>query len=193
VLVNNGSKDGTASVIDRLSSQNRRIQTVHLAENQGYGGGILAGLHRCRGSFLGYTWGDDQISAEDHVRVFEKLKQEGLDLCKACRIQRYDGAVRKIITTIYNAVVPVLFNVSTRDVNGCPKLFRREVFQRLNIVSRDWFIDAEIMIKSGADGIRTGEVPVVFKARQHGASHVGFKTVVEFVRNLIRYRIRGAF
>ena len=179
LLVNNGSKDGTSTVIGRLASANNRIRVVSLEKNAGYGGGILAGLRACSGRFIGYTWGDGQVSAASHVEVFQKLKRDGLDLCKARRIERHDGPVRKIVTVSYNLLFPLFFKSATRDVNGCPKIFKREVFERMNVVSKDWFIDAEIMIKSSQSGLKSGEVPVVFAARRHGSSNVGFRTVLE--------------
>ena len=191
VLVVNGSQDGTPAEVERLARANSRIRPVRLEQNAGYGGGILAGLARCQGEFIGYTWGDGQVSAADHVAIFLKLKREGLDLCKACRVERHDGWRRKVVTRVYNFIFPLLFRVSSGDSNGCPKIFRHEAFLRLQVTSRDWFIDPEIMIKSQRLGLAVGEVRVVFHAREHGASNVGLKTIVEFVRNMIRYRVKG--
>jgi len=193
VLVNNGSKDRTGEILGRLTSENSRIRVVSLVKNAGYGGGILSGLHACSGRFIGYTWGDGQVAAASHVEVYQKLKREGLDLCKARRIERHDGPVRKVVTVSYNLLFPLFFRSATRDVNGCPKMFKREVFEKMNVVSKDWFIDAEIMIKSSQCGSKSGEVPVVFAARRHGSSNVGFRTVMEFIRNMIAYKLRGSF
>ena len=193
VLVNNGSRDGTGRVSEELASQRAGLRAVQLSENQGYGGGILAGLRLCTGRFVGYTWGDAQVSAEDHVRVFQKLKDEPLDLCKAVRVERQDGLKRRLITVAYNRTFPVFFRVGSGDVNGCPKIFRKEALDRLALASRDWFIDAEAMIKSRQAGYRIGEVPVVFRARSRGASNVRWGTVLEFACNMVRYRLRGSF
>lgn len=98
VLVDNGSGDATGQILDSLKGQNSRIKLVSLPTNAGYGGGILAGLSRCRGRYVGYAWGDDQIHAEDVFRVFEVLKTDNLDLCKALRASREDSAERKVVS-----------------------------------------------------------------------------------------------
>lgn len=190
VLVNNGSADGTAREIEALAAGDRRVRAVHLSPNAGYGGGILAGLAVCGGPVIGYTWGDGQVSAADHVKVYGKLISESLDLCKARRVERHDGVQRRLITTVYNAAVfPLLFGVASTDINGCPKMFRRERFAALDVSSRDWFLDPEIMIRAVELGFRIGEVPVVFLARRHGQSNVKWRTVIEFCRNLAAYRL----
>ncbi len=191
VLVNNGSADRTGELIDQLAASHPGIKPVHLKENQGYGGGILEGLARCTGRYIGFTAGDGQVHAEDHVRVFQKLRDESLDICKASRVERHDGFKRLLITRVYNVLFPLLFRgCPVRDINGFPKIFRREAFEGLAIQSRDWFIDAEIVIKAAGSGLKIGEVPVVFHARGHGESNVNWGTVIEFLRNIFLCKLR---
>jgi len=81
-----------------------------------------------------------------------------------------------------------LFPVKSRDINGTPKLMRRECYRQLDLVSKDWFIDAEIMIKSTEKSYRVGEVEVSFMPRASGDSNVHLTTSFEFVRNMLRRR-----
>ncbi len=191
VLVDNGSQDETGRIIDEMAQANPRLVPVHIPVNQGYGWGILTGLRHCRGRFVGYAWGDNQIRAQDVVRIFQRLRQGDVDMAKALRVQRHDGWQRLLITRVYNAVFPLFFPVHSRDVNGCPKIFTREAYEAINPQSRDWFLDPEIMIKAHRLGLRIAEVPVIFYPRTSGKSKVRWKTVLEFVRNMIRYRVRG--
>ena len=193
VLVDNGSSDRTPEIIERLFCENSRIKPIHLSQNQGYGGGILAGLSECNGRYIGYMWGDGQVSAKDIIRIFQKLKDDGLDLCKSYRIERYDGFKRKVITKTYNFVFPRLFRVCSKDINGCPKIFKAESLCQLGLSSKDWFIDAEVMIKSQKKNFKIGEVPVVFHKRVHGSSNVGLYTIIEFIRNMTRHKLMGLF
>lgn len=128
------------------------------------------------------------------VKIYDKLQEDGLDLCKARRVKRKDGLRRLVLTRIYNYFFfPLLFKTESRDVNGCPKLFKKQALLKLNIQSTDWFIDPEIMIKSHRAGLKVGEVPVVFHPRERGVSKVRLSTAVEFIINLLRYRITGKF
>ncbi len=191
VLVNNGSEDRTGEIIERLARENHRLVPVHIPVNQGYGWGIITGLKHCRGRYLGYAWGDNQVRAEDVVKIFDRLRQGDVDMVKALRIERHDGLQRLIITRVYNTVFPFFFPVYSKDVNGCPKIFTREAYEAIAPKSRDWFLDAEIMIKAHKLGLRVAEIPVIFYPRSSGKSKVRWKTVLEFALNMIRYRLGG--
>lgn len=191
VLVDNGSADGTADVVRGLNRENPRIKLVTLPRNAGYGGGILAGLAQATGRYIGYAWGDDQVRADDVFRVFDALRSDDLDFCKAVRVVREDGFERRLVSWIYNGVFGVLFPVRSRDVNACPKIFRAEALGALQPASLDWFLDAELMIKARRRGLRGSEVPVTYHRRRWGRSHVRLFTILEFVWNILRHRIRG--
>jgi glycosyltransferase involved in cell wall biosynthesis len=191
VLVNNGSSDKTGQLISEMIQKYPCVKAIHIEQNQGYGGGILTGLENCSGRYIGYVWGDEQVLAKDVVHVFKKLQDEKLDLCKANRIIRHDGLKRKIISRVYNRIFSLFFPVNTTDVNGCPKIFKRERYDEFQIGSRDWFIDAEIMIKSQRLHFKIGEVPIVFYQRKSGTSNVRFSTILEFIRNLCKYKVKG--
>lgn len=190
-LVNNGSEDRTGGILEELIASDARLRVVHVPKNEGYGWGILSGLERCRGRYVGYTWADEQVRSTDLVRIFTQLKAEGADLAKACREVRHDGLVRRVVTTIYNHCFSLFFPVQSRDINGCPKLFRREALVALGLQSKDWFLDAEIMIKAHRQGLRIVEVPVLLYPRRGGRSNVGLLTILEFVCNILWYRIHG--
>ena len=140
VLVDNGSRDATGEIIEELARENARLRPVHIPVNEGYGWGIITGLTHCRGRYLGYAWGDNQVRAEDVVRIFRRLQQGDVDMAKSLRVQRHDGWQRLIITRVYNTIFPLFFPVHSADVNGCPKIFTREAYEAINPQSKDWFL-----------------------------------------------------
>lgn len=192
-LVDNGSRDGTRDEVRALEAANPEVRGVYLDKNQGYGGGILAGMREAPESaeLVGYMWGDGQVAAEDVIRVYRRLVAEGADVAKARRVQRKDGWRRTIVTRVYNTVTLWWFHVTSTDANGCPKLFTRDAWDRLGAASTDWFLDPEIMIGVAVDNMKLAEVDVIARARDFGASKVGSTTVLEFAVNLTRLRLRG--
>jgi dTDP-4-dehydrorhamnose 3,5-epimerase-like enzyme len=83
----------------------------------------------------------------------------------------------------------VLFGwLGSVDLNGSPKLFSRDAYLRMRLVSDDWFLDPEIMIKAHDMGLQVIELNVVGQLRRGGRSHVRSHTVFEFVKNIVRYR-----
>jgi hypothetical protein len=110
-------------------------------------------------------------------------------LVKVRRRFRMDGMRRKIISIIYNLGANVLFpRLGSIDINGSPKIFPQEYLARLNLSSTDWFIDPELIIKSRRVGLHIIEFNVLAQMRKGGKSHVGWRTCVEFVVNLLKYR-----
>ena len=69
-------------------------------------------------------------------------------------------------------------------------MFSRATYDKLNLRSDDWFIDAEIMIQAERLGLAIGELPTTFNPlEREGGSFVKVPTLFEFVRNLIKYRL----
>ena len=191
ILVDNGSVDRTGQLINELSLTNPRITGVRVEVNQGFGWGIINGLQAASGDYVGFMGGDEQIRAEDVVAVYRKLLDEGLDFCKVKRITRHDGIWRGLISSIYNLLFPLLFAVKSTDINGTPKIFTVAALKKVFPTARDWFLDAEVMIKAARAGLRMGEIEIEFLPRQSGSSNVRLSTIVEFFKNMLYYRLRG--
>lgn len=189
-LVDNGSTDRTGERVDRWTERDGRVHAVHLLQNAGYGGGILAGIHALQRvglpDVVGWCWGDGQVDPAVLPGLYRSC-QEGVMLAKARRVERQDGLQRRLITTGYAAVTR-LMGVQTRDVNGCPKLLRREAWLALDPKHTDWFLDAEVVLGAEARGWSIADAPVVMRARRAGKSKVKLATVLEFGRNLGGWR-----
>ena len=192
VLVNNGSKDHSGQILEHLKKENLdRITVVNIARNQGYGWGIINGLAKAKESYIGYMGGDGQIKAEDVVKVINKLQTGKFDLTKINRVVRDDGILRRFLSFVFNHLFSVLFRITSTDINGSPKIIKGELLDVIRPVSRDWFIDAEIMIKAKYLNLRIEEVPVEFLRREKGSSHIRFSTIGEFLLNMVRYKFGG--
>ncbi len=188
LLVDNGSTDATPSIVDRLAEERPTCRPLHLPENAGYGGGILAGLRALDTPILGWHWGDGQVAPEVVAAAWRLLVEGGYDLVKTRRIERQDGLQRRIVSTIYNGVMTGLFASPVRDVNGCPKLMRREIYERLAPSSTDWFLDPEVVLSAAEAGLPWGELTCVMRPREGGASNVSGHTLAEFLRHLWQWK-----
>jgi len=189
IAVDNGSHDRTGRIIDRLSAHNKRIRKIKIITNKGYGYGILAGLSQSRGKYIGYLWGDNEVPLNKTIEVYTTLKRDNLDLCKIVRVAREKSVMRSLQSNIYNSLMDFLFGLDSTDINGCPKIMRVETYRKLGIKSKDWFIDAEIMLKLKEQDLTYGEVKIRSLKRKKGQSKVDWKTTVEFFLNIMRYRI----
>lgn len=185
--VNNGSTDQTGTLLAHFSETHDRVKVVTVQHNEGYGWGILSGLRQGTGFYTGYMDGDGQISPESLLLIYARLKTSGADVCKATRATRFDGWKRKSVSRIFNVLFRMLFLCPITDVNAKPKLMRQSCAQELNLDSKDWFIDAELMLKAHAHKLSIEEVEIEFLPRREGSSKVRLSTIVEFTRNIVRY------
>jgi len=186
VLVNNGSTDNTGAVIDSLIAQGLPVVRVDVARNQGYGHGIISGLKVARGRYLGLMCADGQIAPEDVARFLWAVQRVGANtLVKVRRVSRGDGIFRWIQSRLYNLICLILFRTMTTDINTTPKMMERRLWERMNLESKDWFIDAEVVFKAKSLGLNFVEVPVVFMPLQSGRSWVNMGTTFEFARNIV--------
>lgn len=188
VLVENGSLDRTGAEIRRVQDLNSEVRHVRVEKNEGYGWGVLQGLSKAAGRTVGFMGGDGQISARDARRIWEVARANPGSLVKARRIRRFDGMVRFFTSAVFNFLMRVCFGKISRDVNGTPKLFPREWLPDLQLTSKDWFLDAEVLLKASALRKNVIEVDVSFGKREGGRSHVRWAAVLEFFRNIARYR-----
>jgi glycosyltransferase involved in cell wall biosynthesis len=193
VAVDNGSKDDSAARIAALVAQGLPIRPVKVEVNQGYGFGLLSGIPHARGTWVGFIPADGQVDAEDVVRLFEALSPCGpLTLGKVRRRFRMDGFLRKLVSIAYNGLVWCLWpGLGSIDVNGTPKIVHRDVLARMQLESRRWFLDPELLIKAHYLGVRVLELNAFARMRGRGESNVRATTCWEFLRELLRYRFTG--
>ena len=149
----------------------------------------MAGLNKAEGGDIGFTCSDGQVSPADTLKILKKLKTENLDLCKARRVVRYDGFVRYVLSKLYNTLILLLFLIRIKDINGYPLIMKQNVYKNLNIKSRNWMINLEILSKALKNKYGLGDVPVAFRARTKGKSHVKIRTPIDFLIQLLRFRL----
>ncbi|MCG3149439.1 MAG: Undecaprenyl-phosphate 4-deoxy-4-formamido-L-arabinose transferase [Verrucomicrobiae bacterium] len=182
VCVCNGSRDRTGEILANLAQADSRIKIVTVAVNQGYGYGVRQGLAAATGAIVGYLDGDGQVLPADVIQVLHRMAHQRA--AKTIRVTRDDGWQRRLVSAIYNCLFRVLFGFRAHDVNAKPKFLHKEDLAKLALVSNDWFIDAEVMIKSAALGIHWDEIPVRFRERTGGSSNVRISSIIEFLNNL---------
>ena len=194
ILVGNyfeGTGDQTAKVVQRISDGNPRIKpVVHVKEGM-MGWDMKSGLRAATGKKIAVIDGDGQMPCTDVIRVYNLMVEKGYDLVKTVRIKRSDGLYRMSISTVYNLLFKVMFpGINAWDINSKPKIMTRELYQKMNLESNGWFIDAEIMIIARRLKMEIGEIETTFHSIDSRPSFVKPLAILEFLANLIWYRIK---
>ncbi len=191
IVVNNGSTDETPRILVDVRRAYAEVKIVDIFTNRGYGNGILEGLKVASGHYAGWMHADWQISPEDVVKVFRDFESSGADLAKGVRKDRFESKFRNFQSAVYNAFFALLFGGKYLDVNGTPKLFKLELLSELGLVSRDWFLDPEIIIKMIHSGKKIVERDIVWRSRKKGNSKVSILTPFGFIWKMLIFKLRG--
>ncbi len=85
----------------------------------------------------------------------------------------------------------LMFGLRSRDLNATPKVFTREFMEASRLRSKDWFIDAEMVIKAERMGLAVGEMEIEYLPRLKGKSTVRLRHIFEFLRNMVWWRERA--
>lgn len=190
VAVDNGSTDRTGEILQELATRIPLLVPHRVDVNEGYGNGIIKGIARCSAPWIGSIPADGQVDAEDVVRLYEALvTTNGKVIGKVRRRFRMDGLWRKVVSTSYNLFFRLLWpRLESIDINGVPKIMPRHVILAMDLKSKGWLLDPEIMIKAHYMGIRVLELNVFARMRGNGVSHVRVTTCWEFIHYLLKFR-----
>lgn len=199
IAVDDGSRDGTAEIADRLAAANPDVvRVVHHPTNYGYGAALRSGMRASRYGLVAFTDGDRQFRLVDLGKLLDRLGQPVAangpavpDVVVGYRLKRADPTVRLVYARSYRFALRLFFRLNVRDVDCACKLFRREALAGVRLQSRGAFLSAELLIKLQASGRRIVEVGVPHYARTAGsASGANPKVVLRAVRDFWRLRLR---
>jgi glycosyltransferase involved in cell wall biosynthesis len=193
IAVNDGSRDGTASIADGLAAAHPDVvRAVHHPTNLGYGAALRSGFGAARYELVAFTDGDRQFKVADVGLLAERLAAaDAPDVVVGFRIKRADPPIRTLYARAYRLANRIFFGLQVTDVDCACKLFRREALEGLRVESGGAFFSAELLIKLQAAGRTVVEVGVPHYPRTAGSA-TGAKPAVVFraVRDFWLLRLR---
>ncbi|MBI5369206.1 MAG: glycosyltransferase family 2 protein [Planctomycetes bacterium] len=167
LVVNDGSKDGTRRIANRLEQECPDVRVIHHPFNVGFGGAQKSGFLHARHEFVSLVPGDGQFDARELLRYVPYLADA--DIVVGYRVRRQDNRMRRFNTLLLRTVMRLLFGVRLHDINWV-KIFRRRILERFEIESRGIGVDAEVVVKAARAGCRFAELEVSYLPRTAGAS-----------------------
>ena len=167
IIVDDGSSDGTGKIADELASGNDRIKVVHHRGNLGYGAALQSGFKAATKELVFYTDGDGQFDISEMPPLLSMMEQ--CDIVSCYRLNRQDNLVRKINAWCWTKLVCLLFGLKIRDIDCAFKLYKREIFDNIKLVSTGALIDAEVLARAADKGYRVEQQGVHHSPRPAGA------------------------
>ena len=202
IAVNDGSKDRTREIADRLAAEHEAVQVLHRAGKEGLGRAYLAGF-KCAleaGAELVLEMDADfSHDPADLPRLIEAAADA--DLVLGSRYVAGGGvagwtAGRKALSRGGSWYARAVLGIDVRDLTGGFKCFRREVLDALDFedVHADGYgFQIEVTYRVIRAGFRVREIPIVFHDRRAGESKMDARIAAEAVWKVptLRWRLRG--
>ncbi len=171
IAVNDGSRDRTAEIAERLAAAHPDVvRVVHHPVNRGYGEALRSGFGASRYELLAFTDGDRQFRVADLGRLTARLQAaDRPDVVIGYRIKRADPLIRVVYARSYRLANRVFFGLPVRDVDCAAKLFRREALDGVRVESGGAFFSAELLVKIRSRHRSIAEVGVPHYPRTAGS------------------------
>jgi glycosyltransferase involved in cell wall biosynthesis len=170
IVVNDGSSDYTAEVLDELARVYAPVvRIIHHPKNRGYGGALRSGFAAATKEWIFYTDGDAQYDPHE-LKLLVAAMTDGVDMVNGYKIERNDPLHRIVVGHLYRFGVKRLFGLKLRDVDCDFRLMRRRIFDTVQLQANTGVICVELMCKVQYAGFGLAEVPVHHFHRAYGKS-----------------------
>lgn len=158
IIVDDGSTDGTGPLADALAAKNPFVKVVHHAVNSGYGAALQSGFRTASKELVFYTDGDHQFDLKELPGILPLIEQ--YDIVSCFRLNRREGLIRRVNAFCWTRLVCTLFRLKLKDIDCAFKLYKREIFDKMTLVSAGALIDTEILARAVRKGYTIVQVGV---------------------------------
>ncbi len=166
IIVNDGSKDATAAIADRLTAENEHVKAVHHDPNQGYGAALWSGIQAAKYQYVFFTDADLQFDLSELSILMHFVPEYKIVL--GYRAPRRDPFLRLLNANLWNFLNRFLFGLRVKDIDCAFKLMDRELVASLPLKTRGAMMSAEMLIRLQRQGIAFKEIPVSHFPRLEG-------------------------
>ena len=187
VVVDDGSADRTAEIVERVGASDPHVRVVRHERNRGYGAALRTGFASARFPSVFFSDADGQFDLAELALLLPLLGSAPVVV--GYRIKRNDPPHRLFIAKTYNLIIRTVFGLRVRDIDCAFKLFRRDALDRVRLESSGAFISSELLIKLSQAGVPIVEVGVHHYPRTTGYSkgaNVG--VIMRTVRDIARLK-----
>ena len=190
IIVDNGSNDDTASVLDELTSNLTFITRVRIEINQGYGHGILVGLAAATGEILSWTHADMQTDLGDILTGLNFFNETDEVERLFIKGKRYGRPLPDVFFTFCMSIFETLLLKKLMwDINAQPTLFHKNFYLNWENPPSDFSLDLFAYYNAKKLKLKVKRFPVLFSERLYGVSswNIGFISKYNFIKRTLIY------
>lgn len=188
LVINDGSKDNTGEIIEKLAQGNDHVRAIHHPENIGYGGALKTGMYNAKHELIAFTDSDGQFDFSEIKNFLPFL--ESHDVVIGYRTSRAEGFRRNLNAKAWGILMRSVFGINARDIDCAFKVFHRSVMDKIpKLESNGALISAEFLMKTSRAGLKMKEVPVTHLPRKAGKpTGANLGVIIKAFRELIELK-----
>jgi glycosyltransferase involved in cell wall biosynthesis len=185
LVVDDGSCDATAAIVEDLTGTHTHLRLLRHATNRGYGSALRTGFAAARFEHVAFTDADCQFHLDDLSRLLPLTRTH--PIVAGYREQRQDSWRRCLLSRAYNLFVRVLLGTRVRDCDCALKVYRRDALAQLLPETNGFFVNTEMLTRARQLGFDVAEVGVRHRPRLRGRSTVSLREVPRVLGELLPF------
>lgn len=168
IIVDDGSKDRTGEIADKLAKKYSFIRVIHHHPNKGYGEALKSGFYNAKYEWIVFTDSDGQLDFSEVTKLIEV--KDGVDIVAGYRLNRQDSVIRKLFGFGWTMLANLLLGINVRDVDCAFKLINKKVIETIPHLesTRGGMISPELLGRARKAGFKIKEVGVHHYSRTKG-------------------------
>jgi len=187
IVVDDGSQDGTAALLERLKVAHPNLRVIRHPANRGYGAALRSGFDAARFSWIFLMDADNQFDPAEVELLLARAADA--DIVAGYRKLRRDPLLRRLNAWAFFTMVRLLFGRLVRDVNCAFKLIRRDLIGRMALHSEGALINTELLVLARQLQARVVEIPVHHYPRRAGKqTGANIRVVIRAFTELLAFR-----
>jgi glycosyltransferase involved in cell wall biosynthesis len=192
VMIDDGSKDNSWSVIQQLSAQYPAIKAIRFQRNYGKSPALYEGFKAASGNVVITMDADLQDSPDEIPELYRMVTEDGYDLVSGWKKVRYDNAVTKNLPSkLYNGVNRSITGIKLHDMNCGLKAYKRKVIKSIEVYGEMHRFIPVLAKHAGFNKI--GEKVVQHRARKYGVSKFGWERFINGFLDLLSIQFVSRF
>lgn len=181
LLVDDGSTDGSFSLLREMAARNPALRAFRLRRNLGKAAALAVGFAHASGEVVVSLDADLQDDPNEIPRMLGVLAS-GYDLVSGWKRKRHDSVARVVASRLFNLAVRRVSGVELHDLNSGFKAYRRGVAQEIRIYGE---LHRFIPVIAAWKGYAVGEIEVAHRPRRFGRSRYGWGRALRGMMDLV--------